>query len=382
MKNLKKAAVMFLIMIFSLLNLNAYAATNDVLKNQEFLADSTNVKVIGRTYFYKDALWFALSGAGAEFEFTGTKAEITMVGDYMTKSNDRARFAIYVNDKLVVDTMLSEEEKTYTVFESEEEETADVKIIKLSESANSTIGIKSINVISRDGIHPVKEKSHKIEFIGDSITCGYGVDAKNQGESFKTDTEDFSKTYAYKTAKALDADYSAVPFSGYGIISGYTSGAKNKEQLVSKYYEKVAFSYGRFDNTVDPASISWNFNNFKPDIIVINLGTNDSSYCKEDKDKQKEFIDGYVEFLKQVRSNNPKAKILCTLGTMGDSLYPAVMRASMIYSMRYCDKNVYAMKFDVQDMNDGLGADWHPSDLTHTKAATKLTNKIKELMNW
>lgn len=40
------------------------------------------------------------------------------------------------------------------------------------------------------------------------------------------------------------------------------------------------------------------------------------------------------------------------------------------------------MKFDVQDMNDELGADWHPSDLTHTKAATKLTNKIKELMNW
>lgn len=299
------------------------------------MADSTNVKLIGRTYFYNDALWFSLSGAGAEFEFTGTKAEITMVGDYMTKSNDRARFAIYVNDKLVVDTMLSEEEKTYTVFESEEEETADVKIIKLSESANSTIGIKNINVTSKEGIHLVKEKSHKIEFIGDSITCGYGVDAKNQSESFKTDTEDFSKTYAYKTAKSLDADYSAVPFSGYGIISGYTSGAKNEEQLVPKYYEKVGFSYGRFANTVDPASISWDFNNFKPDIIVINLGTNDSSYCKEDKDKQKEFVDGYVEFLKQVRSNNPNAKILCTLGTMGDSLYPAVMRASMIYSMRY-----------------------------------------------
>lgn len=97
-----------------------------------------------------------------------------------------------------------------------------MKVIKLSESCNSTIGIKDINVVSENGIHPSKNKTHKIEFIGDSITCGYGVDAKDQNESFKTDTEDFSKTYAYKTAEALDADYSVVSYSGYGVVSGVT----------------------------------------------------------------------------------------------------------------------------------------------------------------
>lgn len=33
MKSLKKVAVMFIIMLFSVLNINAYAATNEALKN-------------------------------------------------------------------------------------------------------------------------------------------------------------------------------------------------------------------------------------------------------------------------------------------------------------------------------------------------------------
>ena len=65
---------------------------------------------------------------------------------------------------------------------------------------------------------------------------------------------------------------------------------------------------------------------------------------------------------------------------MGDTLYNSVKKASILYSMETGDRNISAMKFDNQNMNDGLGADWHPSNLTHTKAANKLTTRIKELM--
>lgn len=379
MKKFKKLLSVLVLILFSMLSINVHALENSTLTEQKFLANDTNVKMLGRTYFYNDALWFSLSGSGAEFEFTGTKAEITMVGDYMASSQNRARFSIYVNNNLVIDDMLSDTEKTYNIFESKEEEVVHVKVIKLSESCNSTIGIKDINVVSENGIHPSKNKTHKIEFIGDSITCGYGVDAKDQNESFKTDTEDFSKTYAYKTAEALDADYSVVSYSGYGVVSGVTSGVKDTNQLVPKYYDKVGYSYGRFNSSLDPASLLWDFNKFKPEVIVINLGTNDSTYCTNEERKG-EFIDAYIDFLKDIRSKNPNAKILCTLGMMGDTLYNSVKKASILYSMETGDRNISAMKFDNQNMNDGLGADWHPSNLTHTKAANKLTTRIKELM--
>lgn len=38
--------------------------------------------------------------------------------------------------------------------------------------------------------------------------------------------------------------------------------------------------------------------------------------------------------------------------------------------------------FDVQLASDGYGASWHPSEATHTKAADKLTARIKEIMGW
>lgn len=247
----------------------------------------------------------------------------------------------------------------------------------------STVGIQEIAVNAREGIKPTPENLHKIEFIGDSITCGYGVDDENELHSFSTATEDVTKTYAYKTAEELQADYSMVAYSGYGIISGYTtSDQRLTSQLLPDYYEKVAKSNGKFDGTLVPQSIGWDFNRFVPELIVINLGTNDDSYTQNDKEKQAEYAGQYVEFLKRVRANNAAAKILCTLGIMGDRLYPFVEQAVEVYMRETGDANIAAMKFDVQLAFDGYAINGHPSKATHIKAAEKLISQIKELMEW
>lgn len=251
------------------------------------------------------------------------KLDITVIGDYAsTAGNDEnyARVAIYIDGERVVDDMLNEKEKTYTAFESDTAKSVDVQIIKLSECAMSTFGIKPIKIADDEKIEPAKAKDLKIEFIGDSITCGYGVDDENKEHHFKTSTEDVTKAYAYKTAKALNADYSMVSISGYGIISGYTDDGKKKpEQTIPQYYDKLGFSYNKFADNLEVASLEWDFNNYKPDIVVINLGTNDMNYATNDATRA-EFEEGYIEFLKLVRSHNPDAYIFCTYGVMGNSL--------------------------------------------------------------
>lgn len=369
---------MFVIIGSVVSSANAAAVT---LKS--YAPTSKYVKYIGRTYLSSNVLWLAHSGTGAEFTFKGTKAIVTLVGDNTSavKNNDTnyARYAIYVNNKLVKDGLMDKSEKKITVLNSESSKTNTIKILKLSESANSTLGIKKISV-SGTKIQPTKAKELLIEFIGDSITCGYGVDDPNKNHHFSTATEDFTKTYAYKTATALKADYSAVSFSGYGIISGYTSNTvRNENQILSKYYDKVGFSYGKFAGTKEPSSIAWSFKN-QPDVVVINLGTNDDSYVKNDSVKQEEYVKGYTAFLKQVREKNPEAKILCTLGIMGDSLFSSLEKAVNEYKSTSKDENVSTMKFDVQLAKDGYGADWHPSEATHKKAAEKLTAEIKKLL--
>ena len=342
------------------------------------------LKVLGRAGFVEDTLWLVHSGSGAEFQFTGTKAVITLQGDSSAYagSGNQARVAVFVNGECVSDVMMDEKEKSLTVWESEKRKDCVITVVKLSESPNSTVGIKSIEVESEAGISPTPQKEYYIEFIGDSITCGYGVEDENKDHHFSTSTENAMKTYAYKTAQALDADYSLVSFSGYGVISGYSGdGQKHGEQAVSKYYEKLGFSYGNYLGQI-PHDTEWDFAKRQPDLIVINLGTNDESYTGADETRRAEFIAGYVDFLKQVRGKNPEAMIFCTVGIMGDGLYASIQKAVEQYQNETGDELVHTMRFAVQSMADGIAADWHPSEKTHTRAAEKLTKEIQAVMGW
>ncbi len=359
--------------------------TETELTEKEFAPTKDYVRAIGRTQEQDDTLWLVHSGTGAEFIFKGTSATITMKPDSALNSgmDSQVRIAIYVNGERVVDDMVDKLEKSYTVFESEQAQECTIRVVKLSEATNSTVGIASIEVTSMGDIYPTAESERYIEFIGDSITCGYGVDDENRDHHFSTRTEDVTKTYAYKTAQALGADYSMVSFSGYGIISGYSgNGEQVTEQQLPQYYEKLGFSYGAYMGQYYAQDVAWDFTGRQPDVIVINLGTNDNSYVKGNDEKEAAYTAAYVEFLKVVRANNPDATILCTLGIMGAELYPSVEQAVANYQSETGDANVHAMQFDVQSASDGYAADWHPTDATHTKAAEKLTEEIRTMMGW
>lgn len=349
-----------------------------------YVPSAENVKYLGRTYYSGDRLFCALSGSGAEFSFTGTQCSITISGDdnsaKQTMADSHARIAVYVNGIRVIDDMINQDVKNYMVFENETAKDVTVSIIKLSESPMSTISIDGITVTGT-AIKPTKNKDLYIEFIGDSITCGYGIDDPVAENHFFTKTEDVTKAYAYKTAQALCADYSMVSFSGYGIISGYTTtDEKLTTQLVPPLYTKLGYSWSP-NKLFCPSAVEWDFSKRQPDIIVVNLGTNDDSYTQNESERQEEYATAYAQFLKIIRSNNPNATILCTLGIMGDRLFDSLASAVSRYREETGDANIHTMKFDVQSETDGYSADFHPSVTTHDKAARKLTSEIVRLQN-
>ena len=240
-----------------------------------------NAKLTGRVYFKDEVMWLGLSGSGASFAFDGTKLVLKLKGDNIAVGEnpiDYARIAVYVDGKRVVDEMINYAEKEITIIDRTESAKSVVEIIKLSESPMSAVGIEAFAEGSAEAL---PEKPLKIEFIGDSITCGYGVDDEDENHQFTTATEDVTKAYAYKTAKALDAEYSMFSASGYGIVSGYTEGDEPiSEQTIPQFYCSYGFSRGNFAGTA-PQDIPWDFSKYVPQIIVINLGTNDDSYCRD-----------------------------------------------------------------------------------------------------
>ena len=365
---------------------NSQNASEDdmTLTEKTFSADEQNVKLIGRTADNEGIRWLGLSATGVEFTFTGTSVSFTLVGDNMTSNPEKTpRFAVYINGERTIDDVVDAPEKTVEVFKADEAAETTVKLLKLSEAQESTMGIKSINVTSIGGLTPTPEKELKIEFIGDSITCGYGVDDPDRDHHFKTTTEDATKAYAFKTAMALDADYSLVSFSGNGIISGYTdNGKKQTSQLVPDVYDKLGKSWGNY-NGFNIQDIEWDFSKFQPQYVVINLGTNDASYTGSDKERVIEYADGYTEFLKTVREKNPDAHIVCALGVMGAALYKnGVERAVAQYTEQTGDTNVSTLQLSQQDGNkNGYAADWHPTEASQDIAAEEMTAYLKSLIN-
>lgn len=346
------------------------------------------VKLIGRSLLAEEIRWVALSGAGAAFRFRGKQLTITVLGsnNATVPNNDicYARFAILVDGKRVIDDIMDRTQKTYQVICEETLQDAEVQIMKLSESAMSAIGITPMVCDEEAVICPVAKKPHSIEFIGDSITCGYGVDDRDLSHTFSTQTEDVTKAYAYKTAQLLDADYSMFSCSGYGIISGYTADPKVRgaEELIPPYYESQCFCRDDFGGAGRPANIPWDFKQYQPEVVVINLGTNDDSFCKDTEWKQEEYRQRYVEFLKVVRKYNPNAEIFCVLGLMGDNLYPKVCQACEDFTAQTGDVKVHAVHIPEQNPEEGYVVDYHPIPEAHTMASEVVAAAIRTHMGW
>lgn len=346
-----------------------------VFTDSSYPATKENVKFIGRNLFRDNVTWLIQSGSAIEFTVNAKSAEITLAGDSGIENGaDLApRYAVIVDDEIILDETMTEKEKTVSLFSGDSARLAKVKVIHLSEANNGAVGVSAIKVNSdvKAPVNPTPESDLRIEFIGDSITCGYGVEGETAYEGFKTTTENFMKSYAYRTAQKLGAEYSAVCYSGHGIISGYSNdGTINADSLVPPYYEQYSKK--------SDYSEKWDFESAPNDVVVINLGTNDSSYIKGDTERSETYAEQYAEFLKTVRSCNPDAYIICTLGTMGgEELYPYIQKAIEQFQSETGDERITSYLSTVQDFNaDGVGSDWHPSAKTQQKSAYVLADQI------
>lgn len=339
------------------------------------------VRILGRFMEKDNVLWLSSSAAEISFSVSGcTFLKIELAGDSSSGDPEEiscARYDILVDGRSAGPFLMTEKTRVHALADGNQKRNLRVRIVKLSESQDSSIGISGIET---DGeIAPEAEKPLKIEFIGDSITCAYGVEG-SLDEPYTTTTENASISYAALAAKALDADFQITAFSGFGVVSGYTlDGVINTESLLPPYYDSVGFSRSSLPDGTSVQEYAWDFARFQPDFAVVNLGTNDMSYCL-DEEKKDAYREKYVEFLKTVRARNPKAKILCVLGVMGESLCPWMEKAAADYRAQTGDERVRALSVPDQLSEDGYGTDYHPSPVTHRKLADRVSDALAQWM--
>ncbi len=348
--------------------------------NRVIIPTKENLKITGRHVFVGNTLYLSFSASSVEFEFTGTYLSARIRTDLYDNALNVGYVGLFIDGVFERRIKLDKAVGEYELFKSD---TPVKHVVKLMRFAETNFGKVGIEKLSFEGeIKPAKERKRKIEIIGDSISCGYGVEGKPT-ETFETGTENPAKAYSVLLAEKLEADLSLVSWSGNGIVSHYIPPEgpeeyEGNEPLMPEVYKYDDIAGYRFQGLTKPTE--YDFTSFMPDTVVINLGTNDQSYTRGEAGKIAYFGREFKKFLSFVREKRPEAVIICALGVMGQDLCDEEQR--VINELSETDKKISFFKLSVQDeANDGTGADWHPNEITQRKMADQIYAVIKENQN-
>lgn len=271
---------------------------------------------------------------------------------------------------------------------------------------------------------PPTERPRRIEYIGDSITCGYGDEGQNatcpydvpvrQVKDEKGQLNDVKipasqniyLAYGSIAARKLAADAVTLCFSGKGVVLNYreqgvgegklaTPGDKpdpDAKTTVPQYYLRTVAS--------DPKSPPWDFAKErpeeKPQVVVINLGTNDFARDLNqdgipDGIDLPKFREGYKAFVQFVRSKRPEAQIFLAIPPMVTDLFPLdnartdfrnTLRGIVEELSAAGDKKVYFLELVEMGVRYGLGCDYHPNLTVHRIMADQVAGAIRSKTCW
>lgn len=318
--------------------------------------DNPGITYLGRwDYSQPHSPRCAWSAAGMALQFEGPDLEIWLDAIPTTAEARRMKYICYFAYSLDGGPWQSFEVSRSNfrhVIASGLADTPHTLVIrKLTEaSIGGTAAFKGIYLASgKKLLPPPATADKKILFIGDSITCGYGVLGDSATCNFSPETEHALSTYAAYTAQALRADFHVVAISGIGIYRNYDSA---KKRLMPDHFP-YTLPFGKKQK--------WPINTWTPDIICINLGTND--FAKGIPD-QTAFTTPFLAFIAQLREWYPESALVLLSSPMlsgkAGTTHKAYLDHIVQTMQRDGAKALYRCNLSEQGPL-GFGCDYHPN---------------------
>ncbi|WP_116091940.1 SGNH/GDSL hydrolase family protein [Sphingomonas crusticola] len=217
---------------------------------------------------------------------------------------------------------------------------------------------------------PAPVHARAIEFVGDSYTVGYGdLSVSRTCTSQEVhDRTDSQQAFGPLLARRLGADYRVIAYSGFGIVRNYAGGAPGSN-LPTLFARLKPDDAGQLDAPDD---------NWRPQLIVVNLGTNDFSTPLHAGEKwpdaaalQADYRASYVDFARRLRAGSPQA----TLILMGsDAFFGAVEQVAATLN-RDGGRPVLTLHFGDLELT---GCNYHPSLKDQAGLAASLESLIAQ----
>lgn len=351
------------------------------------------IQIHGRSWFDQQTqgIWFNWTCSGFTVTFTGKtlRAKILAFGDIIPipggdPTVDYPCVGLVSEDGETLSHRLKciGGPSWYNLF-SGEEGTHTVRIVKLSENARGKTALLALETDGELLSVQAPQRDLSIEFVGDSITCGFGNEAPDRDSLFKTHEENGWATYGAVAARELNAEFNMISVSGIAVSSSKNSPIPMR-QMDEVYEFTDVYGFERLEKDLE----TWDFAHHAKDIVVVNLGTNDASPIRFYTDlatadgEERYFSQGYRAFVEKIRAlNGPNTLILCVLGPMDYYLYEVIEKTVETYRLESGDKNIRCFKLiGINPMTEGFGAASHPSSKTHLRVGKELASRIRDII--
>lgn len=348
------------------------------------------VKVLGRCGITEEGISCFWTASGIEFDVKASELYLKVVASYRIYD---LWLDIEIDGSLIQRRMLDPGEQKVCIFRGMDGSlTKHVRILRdtqaMPEDEVSRIDLLQVETDGTfEAVKEEKDNRPLIEVLGDSITSGEGLCGDHDLMDWVSHCFSATDTYEYQVAKALQADLSVLSQSGWGAYQAY-DGAR--DHAVPLYYDKLAGVLGGSEDKEHGADATWQDYAGEwegtygirrhPDVILINLGTNDSNLLPEQGDGLRNaFEERVYSFTKKLGQMHPQANVFWCYGMIGDPLMPQIRQAVERLAGEEDSSRYHVIELENTEEGE-LGSRLHPGKPSHDKAAKKIIEELKTIL--
>lgn len=335
------------------------------LTSSEFAVTPQTVRFLGRHHADPQSVAYGFynAAAGITFQFIGTSLELEMFSS-MYQNFNLNYVAVTIDDGEPI-AICVDHDGWYTVAEGLEDGVRHtVTVCKRTMSNAGAVYIRNVRLSEGARLfYAPATTEHRIQVLGDSITCGYGTlwDGSNTEEVTKW--QDGANSYAVMTAKRLNAELEVIAISGIGVGNSEC----RPYPLMPSYLQED------MQNNVE-----CDFTAYIPEVVIIALGTNDDGQGNPPE----VFQANGRQMIRFIRNRYPDAVIVWTYGAMGSASYKTAIQDMVAQLNAEGDSNVYFLPTSRPLADEPYGQHGHPGQKSHERMADELTEFICRITGW
>lgn len=326
-----------------------------------------------------NATWTGRCQANADgsvsYDWTGVYVQATFTGGYLAvdiSETNTSWHNLFIDGKWVKKFKVAGKETQRIVLAEKLSKGAHLmRLQKCTEGQNGCTTLHQFVLTKGANMTPVERKARMIEVYGDSYTCGYGTESMKATDRFSVDTENCDKAYGCIIARYFDADYALTAHSGQGMVRNYGDKEQASAVNMSTRYTQM------FD---DHGTTPYNFDLYTPQLVMINIGTNDFSPVAIPTAEQ--YVEAYLKMIATIKQRYQGVKILCITPHSASRYLEAALQLLRERTTGMQDVYMANSLAGMVTVERDMGADWHPNYQGQKKIAMALIPQISAIMGW